>query len=148
MTAAEKAFITLALVTAGFLAYMWLSSASPVLGSTIQGNDYMSTSTAASALFGARTVDILNIKGNTLPVSGALGTVVITGATTGVLNFYDATTTAANKRAADRATSTILIASFPASTAAGTYVFDAEYTDGLVYELFSGTMPTTTITYR
>jgi len=108
-----------------------------------EASDYTATSTAASGGYGAFTT------GRRLkPGAGSFGSIVITGANTGVINVYNATTTDVNKRTGQKATSTILIASIPASTAAGTYVFDASYTDGLYIDLVSGNMPTTTITYR
>lgn len=74
---------------------------------------------------------------------GSVGSVVITGAATGVIVLYDATTTGPHS---DHATTTI--ASFPASTAAGTYVLDARYDRGLVYVLEGGTVGTSTITWK
>ena len=73
---------------------------------------------------------------------GVFGSVVITGAATGVINIYDGTTTASHS---NRATTTL--ATFPASTAAGTYVFDVQYLDGLIYEVV-GTVGTSTITWK
>lgn len=73
---------------------------------------------------------------------GTLGSVIITGAGTGIINLYDATSTAAHS---DYATTTL--ASFPASTAAGDYVFDVEYKRGLVVEII-GTVGTSTITWK
>lgn len=108
-----------------------------------EASDYIATSTAANSLYGAFTT------GRRLkPGAGSFGSIVITGANTGIVNIYNATTTNINLRTGNKATSTILIASIPASTAAGTYVFDASYTDGLYIDLVSGSMPTTTITYR
>jgi len=77
-----------------------------------------------------------------VPSYGTLGSVIITGAGTGIINIYDATSTAAHS---DYATTTL--ASFPASTAAGTYVFDTRFQRGLVVELI-GTVGTTTITWK
>lgn len=114
-----------------------------VFGGVTVGNEYRATSTAASATYGAWTTGRLVKTG-----TGSLGTIIITGANTGVINVYDATTTSVLKRATSKATSTILVASFPASTAAGNYVFDVEIKDGLYIDLVSGLMPTTTITYR
>lgn len=120
------------------------NGAPPVFGGVTQGNEYNATSTAANSLLGGQTLSINVLKTG----QGSLGSVVITGADTGVLNFYNATTTNVNLRTGQKATTTILIASFPASTAAGTYVFDAVFTDGLLYSLFSGSMPTTTVMWR
>lgn len=128
-----------------FAIFLGWSNIQPVLGSTIQGNDYQATSTAPSNVYGAQNATTQTIKSG----QGALGSVIITGASTGVMNFYDATTTNINLRTGQKATSTILIASLPASLVAGTYIFDAEFTDGLTYDVFAaGALATTTITYR
>ncbi len=76
---------------------------------------------------------------------GTFGSVIITGASganTGTINFYDATSTAGHS---DYATTTL--ASFPAATAAGTYVFDVKYIRGLVMEVI-GTVGTSTVTWK
>lgn len=130
------------LIIVAVLAAVLISRDTPTLGSVERANEYFATSTAGSAAFGAFTSGRL-IKSD----QGALGSVVITGANTGVVNFYNATTTNVSLRG-NKATSTILIASIPASLAAGTYTFDAVYTDGLYIDIVSGTAPTTTITYR
>ena len=115
------------------------------LGSVTVGNEYIATSTAASNAYGGFTGDALVLQG-----TGTFGSLVVTGANTGVINIYDATTTVvgAGGRAASKATSTILIASIPASMAAGAYPFDVAFKDGLLFDLISGSMPTTTVTYR
>lgn len=121
-----------------------LSSDNPKgLGSVFPTGEYQATSTAANNIFGAQTADVLIATGR-----GSLGTVVVLGADTGIINFYDATTTNDSLRTVSVATSTILITSLPASLVAGTYVFDAEFTVGLFMDLDTGTMPTTTITWR
>ena len=117
------------------------------MGSVEVSNEYLATSTAASGAYGAVTTGRV-IKGGITKASGTLGSVVVTGANTGVLNFYDATTTDVTLRTGNKATSTILLASIPTNMAAATYTFDVQFTDGLLLELVSGTMPTTTITYR
>lgn len=115
-------------------------------GSVSVTDEYLATSTAANAVYGA------TITGDTLVKTGAgvFGSYVITGANTGVVNVYNATTTVvgAGGRAASKATSTILLASFPASIAAGTYTFDVAFTDGLYFDLVSGAVATGTLTYR
>ncbi len=111
--------------------------------STIMGNDYMATSSAASNIFGATTVGRIIKTG-----SGTLSAVVIMGANTGVMNFYNATTTNILARTGNTSTSSVLIASFPASIAAGTYTLDAEFNAGLLLELWSGNMATSTVVYR
>jgi hypothetical protein len=74
---------------------------------------------------------------------GSLGSVVITGAAAGTIDLYDATTTGAHSDY----TGTTTLASFPASTAAGTYTFDVAYKRGLMLVL-SGTTGTSTITWK
>jgi len=114
------------------------------LGSVNVTAEYTATSTAGSTGYGA------TITGSQIIRSGAgtLGSVVITGANTGIVNIYNATTSNVSKRTGQPATSTILIASIPASAAAGTYTFDVTFSTGLYVDLISGVMPTTTITFR
>lgn len=125
------------------LSYIVFQPAQPSLGSVNRANEYIATSTAGSASVGAFTASRLIQTG-----AGALGSVVITGANTGVINFYDATTTNISSRTGQSSTSSIHIASIPASLVAGTYTFDVAYTDGLYVDIVSGTAPTTTITFR
>lgn len=112
----------------------------PLAGSVANGNDYLGTTT--SSVIGAFPVEIRLATG-----TGALGSVVITGSTAGTISFYDATTSDITKRTGQVATSSILIASFPASAAAGDFVFDRAFYNGL-YIVTSGIVPTTTITWR
>lgn len=106
--------------------------------SVIQGSEYHATTTTTGTF---ATENALQTG------SGALGSVVITGPAAGVMNFYDATTSDVSKRTGNKATSTILLASFPASAPAGTYTFDEAFYTGL-YVSVIGTMPTSTITSR
>lgn len=118
---------------------------SPVaLGSVGVSDEYTATTTAASSVDGA------TITGSKLVITGAgtLGSVVVTGANTGVFTLYDATTSNVNLRTGQKATSSIEIASFAASLVGGTYTFDTSFKDGLLINLVTGAMPTTTITYR
>ena len=137
LSLAVLAFILLATVVA------FRDESSVVSAATIQGNDYQATTTAGSSIYGSFTSGRLIKTGY-----GALGTVIITGANSGILNFYDATTTDITLRTGNKATSSILIASLPASLAAGDYVFDIALSTGLYVDLVSGTMPTSTIAYR
>jgi len=113
------------------------------LGSVAVSSEYQATSTAESADRGAFIGSRVIKTGH-----GTLGSVMITGAATGIVYLYDATTTDATARASSKATTTMLIAEFPASTAEGTYVFDVSFKDGLYFDLASGVMPTTTVTFR
>lgn len=134
-----------ALGLVAFIAFITLSFQGRfVQGSIQQGQEYTATTTAPNVIFGNTITGDAVLK--TGP--GGLGSVVITGAATGILNFYDATTTNVDLRTGNKATSTILIASLPASLVAGDYVFDVAVSDGLLVDLVSGNMPTTTITYR
>lgn len=137
--------ISVAIVVTAFVAAFAILTynTQTAFGSVSVTDEYIATSTAANTLYGAFTTGRLIRTG-----TGSLGTVVITGANTGVINFYNATTSNVLARTGNKASSTILMASIPASAAAGDYVFDALYTDGLLVTLESGSMPTTTITYR
>lgn len=122
---------------------LW-SNASPAIGSVEVSNEYQATTTGQTADLSITASKLIT---NATRQRGALGSVVITGANTGFVWIYDATTTNATLRAPSAGTSTILIASFPPSTAVGTYTFDAEYTNGLLVEI-SGIAPTTTVSFR
>ena len=107
--------------------------------------EYTATTTAQSSTgYGATISTSRVIRAG----HGTLGSFVITGAATGIINFYNATTTNVNNRTGNKATTTILLASFPASTVAGTYTLDVFFTDGLYIDIVTGNMPTSTITYR
>lgn len=131
------ALIALAIVFVGY------NPIEPALASVSRGGEYNATSTASSNIYGAFTDSRQIYNG-----PGTLGSVVITGAATGIMNFYDATTTDITKRTNNTSTSSILIASFPASTAAGTYTIDVDFFTALLLDSPTGTMPTTTITWR
>ena len=107
-------------------------------------NEYNATTTAVSNMYGATVSSSRMIK----PGYGSLGSVIITGATAGIFNLYDATTSDVTKRTNNLATSTLLIASFPASVAAGTYTFDVVFVNGLFVDIQSATVATSTITFR
>ena len=141
----QKTYIYVGLgILAAFLVGYTMKRDGGPLGSVGVSNEYSATTTSATANQGSMIItDTVVRTGN-----GALGSVVITGANTGVVNFYNATTTDVGKRTGNPATSTILIATLPASLAAGTYTFDAKFTTGLLIDLDSGLMPTTTVTYR
>lgn len=124
------------------ITYLLLPSDQLDLGSVGVTDEYNATTTAASTVLGSTITGQRVIKEG----KGTLGSVVITGANTGIVNIYDATTSVASQRA--KASSTIHIASIPASTAAGTYTFDVVFNDGLLITLLGGNMPTTTVTFR
>ncbi len=134
--------VSLALLAGIIVGAIWFKD-KVAYASVAISNEYNATTTAATA----------NTFGNTIIASGAiatssltLGSVIITGATTGVWNIYDATTSDVTKR--KLASSSLLVASFPASLATGTYTFDVRLNDGLFIDLQSGSLPTTTITWR
>lgn len=126
------------------------------LGSVNISNEYHATTTGFSTVL--QDVTDLVISTNTAWVwnsdensvrRGSLGSVILTGpkAGTGVLEFYDATTTNVLKRALYMTTSSLLITSIPTNNTTGTYVFDTMYQYGLI-AVIRGTMPTSTITWR
>ena len=141
MTKIEKALLSLASTIVVFtLGFMFMQSMQRVEASVPIGNEYQSTTTR-SAWGGVPMVNLTVISTG----QGALGSVVITGAGTGVMNIYDATSTVNNAQWA-----TTTLASFPVSAAAGTYTFDAIYRKGLLVEIVgaSAGTATSTITYR
>ena len=117
----------------------------PSLGSVGVTDEYYSTSTAANTGGFLRATNPTLIKTG----QGTLGSVIVLKAGTagGYFNIYNATTTSINKRSGGVATSSIIITSLPTDLAAGTYTFDVVFTTGLIVD-WSGTIGTTTITYR
>ena len=127
-------------VTIAILAFMYLlgSQTPSVHGSTIMGNNYNATTTFAAS------VPVINL---IKTGQGSLNAVIITGKNTGLATFYNATTSDVNKRTGNKATSTIMLADFPTNAPEGTYTFDAQFTDGLLF-VGSGAIATSTITWR
>lgn len=111
-----------------------------VTGSTVQGNDYYATTTRNFAGTALTNLTVLKSSG------GAVARVTITGANTGIIRLWDATTTNVNLRSG--ATTTLSYIEIPASAAANTYDFDATFNNGVIYELVSGLAPTSTLMYR
>ena len=137
-----KNVLAIALLFAVAGLFLVMQQPRQALGSVYIGNEYYATSTSATAVYGAFTASRVIVSG-----PRAFGSVIITGANTGTLNFYNATTSDVSLRTGQKATSTILIASFPGSTAAGTYTFDVQVTDGLYIDIL-GLAATSTITFR
>lgn len=106
-------------------------------------NEYQAVSIAPNSAYGATSTDTILKSGQ-----GTLGSFVISGSNSGVINFYDATTTSIDQRAAAMTTTTIGIASIPMFSATGTYMYDAEFTAGLYLDFVNGTAPTSTVTFR
>lgn len=114
---------------------LWIGKSSiPVYAGTPIGAEYNSTTTSSSIANHA----VLR------PAPGVLGSVVITTVGTGTFVLYDATTTDATKRTK---AATTTLASFGASTAAGTYAFDIIATQGILLD-YTGVLATSTITSR
>lgn len=117
------------------------------LGSVSVGDQYQSTTTPAVAtgtnLCPARV-------GMASSTTGVLGAVNVLASGAGVLVIYDATTTNANLRSADQATTSIRMATFAASPTAGSYHFDIGFKRGLLVDYTTtGTgVSSTTISYR
>jgi hypothetical protein len=113
-----------------------LVAVSPLVGSVAVGNEYHATTTyngSGVPTFATSQLLISN-------TSGTLGSVVITGAVAGAMIIKDATSTTD--------LSAKIVATFPASAAAGTYTFDTVLFRGLLVTTSAGLVPTTTITYR
>lgn len=137
MSKLQTILLTLAISSTLFALVLILRPQAVPFSGVNYGNEYRATTTRTFTGGTLASYKVLSDQ------PGALGSIVITGANTGIIRFYDATTTGAHS---DHATTTI--AEIPASTVAGDYIFDAVTTRGLVYELVSGLTPTTTITWR
>ncbi len=139
----NKNILKIASFVLGFVLILFivvsLDRPAPVLGSVTDGQGYTATTTGSQ---GQGVTGIAQL----LTGSGIFGSYVITGANTGLVNFYDATTTDTTLRG-NTSTSSILIASFPASVAASTYTFDVAVGRGLLVTV-SGNAATGTITFK
>lgn len=113
------------------------NDARQVQGSVVQSSEYQSTTTYVG--FTNRPVLITG--------PGTLGSVIITGTTTGQMYLYDATTTNVNLRTGNLSTTTITIASFMPGEPVGVYTFDTRFQNGLLLD-WQSPIGTTTITFR
>ena len=138
MTLTKPVLYAIAILSCFLSVYLLFSQSLKVEASSVQGNDYTATTTFALSATAERLL-------KTGP--GSLGSVVITGKNTGLMTFYNATTSNVNNRTGQKATTTILIADFPTNAPEGTYTFDSIVTDGLLL-VASGNTATSTITYR
>lgn len=131
------AFLLTGAVIALIVGYALFAYPQASYGSVPQTNEYSAT-----------TTDALSVAERTLRKGyGSLAQVTITGDNTGLMTLYNATTSNVNLRTGQKATSTIIIADFPASAPEGTYTFDAVFTDGLLL-VTSGAAATSTVTWR
>ena len=121
---------------------MLVTSIQTVQGSVSVTDEYRATTTG-EFMTAEGTGAIMTIVSR----SPMLGSIVITGLTTGEMFVYDATTTDITLRAATFSTSSITRVHIPPSLAVGVYTFDIQMDKGLIIETV-GTAPTTTITYR
>lgn len=140
----NKLVITIGIgaVILGVLLYNIVPGKGLTVGSVARGGEYQATTTNNFTAGGSLA--------ESSTTAGTLGSVVITGANTGTINIYDATTSNTTLRSTTVSTSSLLVASFGASTAAGTYTFDKVLFNGLYVSVVAGvgTVPSTTITYR
>lgn len=118
--------------------FHWKKNTPQSIGSVSNTSEYHSTSTG---YLGATLGRLIKTG------AGTFGSVVISGANTGVMDFYDATTTNINLRTNQAPTNTIYLGTIVTSQAAGTYTFDAFFVNGLLVER-TGLSATSTITYR
>lgn len=136
----NKLYIVVGLIV-GIVVASFLVRGEKADATVVQGNECNATSTRNYN--GVAIANLTQIKKG----SGAFCGVTITGAGAGQINFFDATTTDITKRTGNKATSSILIATFPVSATVGTYQFDSVVSDGVIVEII-GTTPTSTILTR
>lgn len=116
------------------------------LGSVEVGSQYLATTTP-------QVGDLANLcqrpTGFAQRSTGVLGNVNILNANTSAFTIYDATTSSVLLRTGQLATSTIILAEFPASPTEGTYAFDVETKYGILVDYAAAaTVSTSTISYR
>jgi len=131
-------FLTLVLVVGCIYAGFYLKGRFNInTGSVSVSNEYYATSTPQ----GGPGWNTQKIKVG----AGTFGSFVITKAGDSEIWFLDATNTPL--KIDNFATTTSLLAHFPASAAAGTYTFDVNFSKGLVIYVPTGNTGTSTITW-
>ena len=145
LTYKEYLSIVVILAVIGVLGVLW-QRPWQAGASVAVGNQYQSTTTPQVA---DRTNLCPARSGMASSTTGVLGSVNLTTSGAGELKIYDATTTNASLRAAI-ATTSMELASFPASATVGSYHFDIEFNRGLLVDYTTtGTgVSSTTIGYR
>jgi hypothetical protein len=135
-------FLGLALIAV--LAVWYLSTAMVVQGSVTYGSDYLATTTSTTLSGSIISVQLLKTG------QGSFGSFIQTGAGTGSGNIevYNATTSNVSLRTGQVASSTILLASIPVSAVANTYIYDIQFTTGLLLVWPTSGLGTTTTTFR
>lgn len=136
--------ITLLLAVIGTFSIIWQRPWQA--GASVRvGDQYQSTTTPqvadATNLCPARV-------GMASSTTGVLGSVNLLNANTGTITIYDATTTN-NSLRVSAATTSLILAEFPASPTEGSYHFDIEFKRGLLVDYSdTNTAGTSTISYR
>lgn len=125
--------ISIVAILAGFLIATYIGD--KPTGSVGISGEYRARALRTSAGTAITTGTVINTE------EGTLGSVVITGAGTGIFHLLDADGT-------NPGSGTTTLVSFPASVAAGVYTFDVQFKHGLTIEIPSGTIATGTITHR
>ncbi len=139
MNTYTKVLWSIAIVSTLLLGYLYTNRSSNVLGNIAPTAEYtLSTTTPQVA---DRTV----LCGGSTRNVGSVGTVNILSMT-GELALFDATTTDVTQRTGALATSSIIIAWFPAGSGTSTVPLDIAFKNGLLVD-YAG-VGTTTITYR
>lgn len=114
--------------------------------SVVVGNEY-TISTTTRSFAGVAMNNLQNLTGTTTAKTGVFGSFLITGANTGVIYLWDATTSDVTQRAPSMSSSTILLATFPASAAAQSYPLEVAFKRGVLVESV-GSIATGTMLYR
>jgi hypothetical protein len=130
-------FLVVVLLAVGVFAGFKLKGRLEQVGSVTVGNEYKATTTPYYAGWTDQKVYV---------GAGTFGSVIITKAGNSEFLILDATTTA--NKIDHFATTTKTLAAISAGTSAGTYTFDTPFNDGLVIEVISGTLGSSTITFR
>jgi hypothetical protein len=116
--------------------------------SVTQSSEYIATTTGSGGGFTGGVARIGFDAGDlNAPISGSIGSIYFALPTTGQVDIYDATTTDITKRTGAIASTTLLMASFPAGTGTSTVSIDSRYRYGLIV-VFKGSVSSTTVTYR
>ena len=133
-------FLTLIIVVIIGVSLFIKSDVKQKLGSVGVTSEYNATTTKDSTAFAPQVLKAS---------AGTLGSVITTITGTGTLTLYDATTTNVNLRTNNTATSALpILAYFGVSPTVGTYTFDEIFNRGLIAVWGTGTVSSSTITWR
>jgi len=148
MKLSKKALLSLVITGALFVGFLvglsYFRDSNQALGNVEIGGELVATTTGIGAGYPEA---VKTFTPTATPVSGMLGSIFFTVPTISRVQVYDATTTNVSLRTGNIASSSLLLADFPAGTGTSTIPLNIRFRYGLTV-VFNGTVSTSTITFR